>query len=287
MSLIISPRTVKWPFFVGDALLLGLAGFFYSQGTVPMTGPTLGACVVCVMAGAVLGVTPFILDYRAAVRLAESNGLAETVTQIQGLESIATAIAQATGQWQGVNQHANETVTAARSVSEQMTSEMKSFVEFFEKANDSERQHLRLEVDKLKRGESEWLGVLVRIMDHVFALHSAASRSADPKVVEQMSRFQLACRDAARRVGLVPFEVEAGSAFDSEKHQLPDNQQPTPDAQITTTLATGFNFRGQMVRPALVQLSGSNEGASNAERNPLQHDPARESGTSSEQELAL
>ena len=269
--------------------MLGLAWYFYHQSSLPMNGPTMAACVVCVAIGAALGVIPFILDYRAAVLLAEANGLANTVAQIQELDVVAKSISQATGQWQGVHQHANEAVTAARQVSEQMSGEMKSFMEFFEKANDSQRQHLTLEVDKLKRAESDWLGVLVRILDHVYALSSAAGRSADPKVVEQMGRFQLACRDVARRVGLIPFEAESGGTFDASKHTLPNQQQPPTEATIAATLATGYTFRGEMIRPALVQLTGTSE----ADPATEQHTPEQQSrsgsqsGPSTEQELAL
>lgn len=254
MSLISAPRTIKWPFFLGDALLIGLAWFLYGQATRPLDGPTLAACIACIAVGALFGVSPFVMDYRAEIRLTESNGLATTVDQIRGLETIASAVSNATSQWQGVHEHATKAVESAREVSDRMSAEMKSFVEFFEKARDSERQHLALEVDKLKRAESEWLGVLVRILDHVFAIHAAARRAGQQSVLHQLTQFQLACRDAARRVGLTPFEAEPGTVFDSKMHQLPSAGEVPEGSRITETLASGFTFRGQMIRPAIVAL---------------------------------
>ncbi|MCU0787472.1 MAG: hypothetical protein MUC91_04670 [Verrucomicrobia bacterium] len=254
MSLLTAPKTVKWPFLVGDALLLGLAWFFYTQAALPFNGVTLLACVACVAIGAVLGITPFIMDYRTEVRLTESSELASAVDQIKGLGTIAAAVASATGKWQSVHEHATEAVKSARQVSEQMSAEMKAFMEFFEKAQTSERQHLSLEVDKLKRAESDWLGVLVHILDHVFALHSAALRSGQQKTIDQLTHFQLAVRDVARRVGLTPLEVETGAPFDAAKHQLPNGGDVPEGARVAATLATGFSFRGQMIRPAMVQL---------------------------------
>jgi len=64
-------------------------------------------------------------------------------------------------------------------------------------------QHLELETAKLRRAEGDWLQVTVRILDHVFALYVAAARSGQPRLAEQIAAFQNACRDAARRVGLV------------------------------------------------------------------------------------
>jgi molecular chaperone GrpE (heat shock protein) len=285
MSLLTAPKTVKWPFFVGDALLIGLAWFFYTQARLPFNGVTLLACVACVALGAILGIAPFIMDYRTEVRLTESTELASTVDQIKGLETIAAAVASATGKWQGVHEHATDAVKSARQVSEQMSAEMKSFMEFLEKAQSSERQHLTLEVDKLKRAESDWLSVLVRILDHVFALHSAALRSGQQKTIDQLTHFQLAVRDVARRVGLTPFEVEAGAEFDSTRHQLPNGGEVPEGARVGATMATGFNFRGQMIRPALVAL----EGAADATQSHVQpgepHTPGEDTAT--EQELSL
>ena len=62
-----------------------------------------------------------------------------------------------------------------------MAAEAKAFTEFMQKANDSEKAMLRLETDKLKRAESEWVHVLVRMLDHVYALHIGAMRSGQPK----------------------------------------------------------------------------------------------------------
>ena len=41
-----------------------------------------------------------------------------------------------------------------------MTAEARAFQQFLDKANDTERNHLRLEVEKLRRAEGDWLQVL-------------------------------------------------------------------------------------------------------------------------------
>lgn len=289
MSLLTAPKTARWPFLVGDVLLIGLAWFFYTQATLPFNGPTLFACVACIAIGAILGTTPFIMDYRAAVRLAESNGLASTVDQIRELETIATTVAGATGQWQSVHEHAKSAGDSARKVSEQMSAEMKSFMEFFEKANDSERQHLKLEVDKLKREESDWLGVLIRTLDHVFAIHTAASQAGQQTFVDQLSQLQVACRDAARRVGLTSLEASSGMVFDPEQHQSAAGDEVPEGSRIVRTVATGFTFRGQKVRPIIVELQAAEAepAAPSPEQMPQAESDTLSEDTSSEQELSL
>jgi uncharacterized damage-inducible protein DinB len=290
MSLLTVPKTAKWPFLVGDALLLGLAWFFCVKATVPFDGPTLATCVACVAIGALLGIAPFMMDYRAEIRFAESEGLAETVDQIRGLQTIAAAIASATGKWQGVHEQASSAADSARQVSEKMSEEMVSFMDFLDKAKDSERQHLALEVDKLKRAESDWLGVLVRILDHAYALRAAAIKSGQSKVVDQLTQFQTAIRDVARRVGLAAFEAEAGTEFDPTKHQLPNGGEVPAGSRIAVTMATGIHFRGQMIRPVIVELEGG-EPATPADQ-PSDSPQSAEVDTSSEssapeQQLAL
>jgi molecular chaperone GrpE (heat shock protein) len=149
-----------------------------------------------------------------------------------------------------------------------MAGEVREFSEFMQKMNDSEKGALRLEIEKLRRGESEWLQVLVRILDHVFVLHTAAVRSGQPKLVEQISNFQNACRDAARRIGLVPFNAEADEPFNPERHQaVGEEGQPSADAVVAETVGAGFTFQGRLLRPALVRLR---------QANPPEENPARE-----------
>ena len=124
-----------------------------------------------------------------------------------------------------------------------------------QRANDSERATLRLEVEKLRRAEADWLQVLVRMLDHVFALHQGALRSGQPGLIEQLGNFQNACRDAARRVGLTPFTANEAEPFDAQRHQLvEEGAKPPPDAVVAETIAAGYTFQGRLVRPALVRL---------------------------------
>ncbi|MBC8094179.1 MAG: nucleotide exchange factor GrpE, partial [Akkermansiaceae bacterium] len=134
--------------------------------------------------------------------------------------------------------------------------EVKLFNEFIQKTNDSEKATLRLEVEKMRRAEVEWLQVVVRILDHVFALHQAAARSKQPGIAEQLGKFQMACHDAARRIGLAAFAAAPAEAYDAQRHQLvdgPDAKAPE-GAAIEDTVATGYTFQGRLIRPAMVRL---------------------------------
>lgn len=268
MSDRVMPKLTKWPFLAGDVLLLGTAAFVVWQRRAPLTlGETL-LCAVLVALGAVLCVMPFVLEYRALVKLSEAETLAGTLKQLQNLETIANNVSAATAQWQGVQDLSGQTLQAVKAIADQMIAEAAGFKEFLKKANDSEKATLRLEAEKLHRAQGDWLQIVVRMLDHVFALHKAAVRSSKPEVSAQIGSFQNACRDIARRVGLVPFEAAADEIFNAERHQLLDGQTTPPaGAHIAETIASGYTFQGKAVRPAIVTLKAPNVamGASNAE----------------------
>jgi molecular chaperone GrpE (heat shock protein) len=205
--------------------------------------------------GACLAVLPFVLEYRAAARLAETGELETIFSKIQNVEQLAAQIGYATSQWQTVRECADKTAGAAQKISDRMAAEVKEFSEFLQRSNDGEKAALRLETEKLRRGETEWLQVVVRMLDHVHALHRAAEQSRQPGLIEQIGLFQNACRDAARRVGLTPFAPAPEEPFDAQRHQLMEGEaRPESGAVVAETVATGYTFQGQLLRPALVRL---------------------------------
>jgi molecular chaperone GrpE (heat shock protein) len=261
------PILAKWPFFLADMALLGAAWLIFWQSRTPMTAWDAFFCAACVALGAVLGVAPYLLEYRAVMRLTEADRLAQAVLQIENIEIVGRQINQATAGWQTAHEQATKTVEAAREIAEGITTEARAFSDFLRKSNDAEKSHLRLEVDKLRRSENEWLQILVRILDHIFVLYQAAVRSGQPNLAEQLGQFQNACRDTARRVGLVAFVAIPGEPYDLKVHQLADASiAPAGEARIAQTIATGYSFQGQLLRPALVSLL--------AEEGPRPQEPA-------------
>ena len=257
----IAPRLAKWPFFLSDLLLLGIACFIIYQSTLPVEFPDMVAVVLCVALGALLGVTPFLLEYKAGMKLAEADGLASVVSQLKNLEQLAARISDATARWQTVQEAADKTGRIATEITERMAGEIKGFNEFLQRANEGEKSTLRLEAEKLRRAEAEWLQVLVRMLDHVYALHQAGVRSRQSGLIEQLGQFQNACRDVARRVGLTAFIAAPDEPFDEQRHQhVDDDSKPSAGVAVEETVATGYTFQGKLLRPALVRVRSDDGG---------------------------
>lgn len=247
-------KVPKWPFFLSDAFMLGLAFLIYGQGQKPLNHWEITAIGICVGLGALLGIIPFLLEYRALLKLIETTALGTASEKIQNLEALAAQISGATNHWQTAQEQADKTAGLAREISERMAVEVRDFTGFMQKINEGEKSTLRLEVEKLRRAENDWLNVLVHMLDHVYALHRGAERSGQTNLVGQLSHFQDACRDAARRVGLVPFGATTAEPFDAKRHQWADGDSPPPGALVDEVMASGYTFQSKPLRLALVRV---------------------------------
>lgn len=250
-----APKVAKWPFLLADLVLLGLAGVIFQRGHNPLEPFELAGVVACGVVGAWCFIQPFLREYEVVAKFAESDSLTSAVQEIHNVEKVAQDITSAQNFLQAAQLDSLKAVEAAKEIGDRMTMEAKQFAEFMKSANDTEKGHLRLEVEKLRRTEGDWLQVVVRMLDHTFALQHAAIRSGQKSLIEQLSQFQFALRDAARRVGLTAFGAEPGEAFDAQKHHPADGKLPEGPATVGETTAPGYTYQGRLVRPALVILA--------------------------------
>jgi molecular chaperone GrpE (heat shock protein) len=259
-----APRISKLPFVFGDVALIAAAAWIARYGQALGVWQYL-AIVGAVALGAWLVAWPFVLEFRALANLAQASEVSAITSRIKDLDKVTASISAAALEWQHLQQGATQTVTAVEHIAERMTTEARNFGEMLARMNESEKSHLRLEVEKLRRSEGEWLGVIVRILDHVHALHQAGIRSGQRNVVEQLSHFQNACRDTARRLGLVPILPEAGIPFDARAHQVLDESKSTEGAVIGDLVAPGYTFQGQILRLPVVALKEAGSAAPEGE----------------------
>lgn len=252
----------KWPFLAANAALIAVAAAVIYKSAHPISDLQIYLATGAVVLGAVLGCLPFLLEYRATKKLIEVNAVTTVVEQLHDLKTYSAQVGAATDQWARLQEatkgDAEKTVAAAKEIADRMAAELREFAEFQQKMNDSERATLRLEVEKLRRAEAEWLQTLVRVMDHISALHTAAVRSGQPELASQIGNFQNACRGVVRRVGLVLFGAEPGEKFDAQKHRAHGVETPAADSVVAEVLAPGVTFQSQPVRPALVRLQDPN-----------------------------
>ena len=250
-------KVPKWPFLAFGLALFVVAAVLACRPAHAITQMEIIIATASVALGALLGCLPFILEYRAVKKLVEINAVTTVAEHLSDLKKYSAQIASATDQWARVQEttkgDSEKIVAAAKEITERMVTEIREFNEFQVKLNDTEKGALRLEVEKLRRAEGEWLQVVVRILDHVFALHNAAARSGQPELAENVGQFQNACRDAARRVGLAPFHAAPEEKFDAQKHRAHGVENSPADGVVAEMLAPGLTFQGRLIRPVLVR----------------------------------
>lgn len=248
----------KWPFLIATLLLLAVAAWLVQHTPHPLTEWAVILVVASVALAALVGILPFLLDYRAISKLVEINALGSVAEELQNLEKYAHQVSAATNQWAMVQEStqagAAKATAAAKELADRMTNEVRNFNEFQVKLNEGEKQMLRLEVDKLRRVEGDWLQVTARVLDNIYALYLAAVRSGQPEIASQIGQFQTACREATRRVGLTTYVGEPNEPFDPARFRAHGVENPPAEATIAETLAVGFQFQGRLIRPALVRL---------------------------------
>jgi len=232
-----------------------MAGWIiFDVGGLP-EGYMLLTVVGCLVVGMFFSTLPFLLDYRAELKREEINEFQNIAEQLQSLTQLEEHIRHATGQWQAIQDHCVSTVQDAGQIADGMSKESARFAEVMQTIDVTEKEHLRVELEKLRRSEREWLQSVVRVLDHVFALHKAALQSGQPKLIQQIAQFQHAVTDVMRRMGLNQHAAEVGTAYDEEHHQvLNEEHQGLTTPCVAETLAPGFTFQGRLVRKPLVQL---------------------------------
>lgn len=263
MSESTAPKITKWPFIVGDVALLLMAWLVYyeSDPNTPFNGLEAFWCFACVAAGAWVMVLPYLREFQARADLTEASELAASVEKISSLEALTKQVENATEQWLHVEDRANEINATSKEIAGKINAEAREFTEFLQNANDTEKKHLRLEVDKLNRAQVDWVKVVTGMLDHVFALNQAGRQSGQEKLIRQLDNFQIACRDVARRVGVVTHEAKPDECFDAEKHQLRDPEaEPESGAKIIGIAAQGLTHQGQMLRKTIVVIEGEELG---------------------------
>jgi len=243
-----------WPFLVADALFVALAALLLQQAHKPLVWWEAMLLIICVAAGAACCLIPLLRRNQDEQALAQARLLADALRQIQNINEVAAQVVGATTQWREFKQHTEEISASNKTLAESVSAEVKAFSAFMQKANDAEKAHLRLEIEKLHRGEMEWLHVLILILDRVSALYQAAQQTGQPGLIEEVGQFHHSCREIARRVGLVAVAGREGEVFDPNQHQLRDKSVPPESAAIGETLAPGYTFQGKLVRRPLVAL---------------------------------
>src|SRR5262245_42737650 len=90
-----APKLQKWPFYLADVVLSGIAAYVLSRLGIIQGATAVAICIACLAAaawGAWLSITPWLTEYRTQSSFAESSNLKSTLEQIENLERVGELI---------------------------------------------------------------------------------------------------------------------------------------------------------------------------------------------------
>ena len=245
----------KWPFFLSDLIFIGLAYWISTLIKEPAEPWQVISILVCAIFGAGFAIAPFYFEYKAEAKAIEIAQLTTVTKEINKMETVAQQIAEATENWEGVQETSAQTAKLAEEIAEGIGASIKEHDTFMAKAGTDELRTLKLEVEKFQQMEKAWANSLVGVLDLVYRLEQSAVASGKEEFIKTMGTFQGQCREMARLVGLVAFEAENDSAFDAELHAIPQGEpKPADDSKVSATRLPGFRLQGKLVRKPLVAV---------------------------------
>jgi len=245
----------KWPFFLSDLIFIALAYWISTLITEPAEPWQVISILVCAIFGAGFAIAPFYFEYKAEAKAIEIAQLTTVTKEINKMETVAQQIAEASENWEAVQETSAQTAKLAEEIAEGIGASVKEHDAFMAKAGTDELRTLKLEVEKSQQMEKTWANTLVGVLDLVYRLEQSAVASGKENFIETMRQFQGQCREVSRQVGLVAFEAENDSAFDAELHAMPQGEpKPADDAKVSATRLPGFRLQGKLVRKPLVAV---------------------------------
>lgn len=269
------PNLPIWIFVLGDISFIIVAIWLTQVSPAPITALHALMILVAVGAGAWCSIYPFLKAYQRASRVSETDKLKSTVETIEELKNLASSIDLARGDWQSAGAESQKVIDASKEVYDRMAEETKAFHQFLQDSQATEIRNLKLETDKLRKADQTWVELTVHLLDHIYAISTAAERSGQDNLSAQHVQFRAACYDIVRRVGLVPFGVEPGEIFDPRKHQIKNPEDKVgAGAKVEGTIATGYTYQGQLLRRSMVALDAPQEASELKEGSETQSEAA-------------
>ena len=206
-----APRLSSWPFLLIDGTILFTAAAILNTAERPLPLSTGALIALLVVIGGAVALFPFWRAYRNELKFAELEAVEETVRRIEGLSTVADRVERAESSWLEAK---NSSETIAKNLNETTTAlyeESKAIREFAHQQNDQQKANLRLEVQKLKQWETEWVQAGTIALDHTAALHAAILQLEDAQATRKLNKFQNSIHEIMRRVGLVGFAPRPGA----------------------------------------------------------------------------
>jgi molecular chaperone GrpE len=187
-------------------------------------------------------------EEQVAAQASGQNGVGETVETPAATEAVPSADAQ-------LMEQLKSEVAAAQARADELTDKLQRTAADFQ--NSRRRQERQL-AEEIERASSHLLRRLLPIIDDFQLAFANLPPGADESQVAWVEGF----RQIQKKLnGLLEDEgvtlVPADGPFDPTKHEavISEAHETIPSGHIIQTLRTGYEYKGRVLRPALVRVA--------------------------------
>lgn len=202
MNLPHSPRPPKWPYFLGDAILLALAGLTGLLAPTPLSAAALTLIFACVALGSVLAVLPFLLDFAAGQREAEAALQLKLEAQNTRLHQSAETIASIAGQLKSAHEATARAVHTAETLPYRLQEKIAEFTTQLQARDDEEKAAMIKELEALRDAEGQRLTAIAEKIQAATKEFTATEQQVMPALaaaVKQSRELEPALASATTR----------------------------------------------------------------------------------------
>lgn len=239
-----TPKLPKWPFLLGDIVLVAAAWYFVNRDNGPLTVPMMAAASACVALAAILGALPFLADYarRQDVALDERQRGLEALSR-----TITTAAEQISIAANGLNELTDLThknLRQAEQLPHKLHEKIAEFNAQLDNAREDDREELEKELTELRTSETERLQA---VSDKVHKAATELSRletalqqqlqRRNEEIERAASAFTKAANDATQALSKEISTREKAALAEIDRalaHRIAQAQR-SADSTVTTT----------------------------------------------------
>ena len=190
MNLPSSPRPPKWPYLLGDIVLLALACIVGLTAESPLSATALSVIFGCVALGCVLGVLPYILDFSGEQRAAAAEFQQRLEAQNAKLLHSIEALAATGAQLKAAQEAAAKAVHTAESLPYKLQEKIAEFTTQLQQHDDEEKAAMAKELETLRDTEGQRLTALVGTIQT--ATKEFAALEKDARTATEAARHEVA-----------------------------------------------------------------------------------------------
>ncbi len=229
------PRPPKWPYFLGDALLLALAGGIGLSAATPISPVALSVVFGCVALGSILAALPYLLDFLADQRAAEALLQQKLETQNNKLAHATETLAATSSQLKAAHEAAARAVHAADTLPYRLQEKIAEFTNQLQERDDEEKAAMAKELEALRDAEGKRLSALATTIQTATSEFATIEKEARTALESARREAAEAAPAVAAALGAAVTRAEAalGAATARAEHSLDQTAERTRSALAT------------------------------------------------------